>query len=79
MGKEDSDFQDFLMNKFHSAHLSEINIEFNKQERDLDSDANGCLEINTCYIFSYAIIRQHNKESIRLQVPLHKYLGLLRK
>lgn len=37
-GKEKSDFQNFLINEFHSGHLSEINIEFNKQERDLDSD-----------------------------------------
>jgi len=65
------------MNEFHLAHLSEIKIGFNILERHLVSDANGGLEIKTCYILSYPITRQHNKESIRPEVPLHKYFGLI--
>lgn len=52
-------------------------VEFNEQEHDLDSDANEDLEIKTCYILSCPIIKQHNKEIIPFEVPLHKYLGVL--
>ena len=60
VGKKKNDFQTFLMKKFHSAHLTEINIECNKQEYGFDSDANGGLVIKTCYILSYSL-RQYNK------------------